>query len=696
MATPDNLSGTDEIESSDLLAVWSSRNRDSRRVSYGQFRDAIADSVENDMIIAVESANASAEIAQTAAETAAGTVAVAVDELRGEIDQTVADALAIPLETAVSAAALAQAASETATTAAQAATDALTGAAKKVELLTPSGGAPAIGIQLPGANAQAISLYDLVSRNFNFFGWLTKAQIAAITAGTFASAASCSTALHRAFSDVAAMGGGVITCPAGGYLFDTINTGSGNESTYVVPRSGVSLIGSGDATEFRVASGENAKYQWNVFLTAGKLENCIFRDFKLNGNAAGNLLAAGPARSNRALSATGGGKNVTVDNITFIGFPGNSPLAFSGSTDCGNIRVQFCRFWEMGSGIPGNVCIDHTDVYLCGEGNKVLYNDFRSTNFITGAAWEFHGDRGEATGNEVKGYSVACWIAPVEQTIFTNTDINHNNFVDIWVGPSFSTVNNAQFGVINISHNIMRMKAGAKAAGGVMFALYGPDKAGAFAEQVNFTHNMCYGVVGEDMIGAQPIQTRGVNISFNHFENFQDGIRLNASGASLGSTYDYWDVSIQGNTIKNCSRYAIHYLISKCKSLMITGNKLLTDVPLTIGILLNGTAEMGFVGGNVISPNYTPYPLIANNAGLAAVNFNQAGSPGTTYTRYNAASLVTGLNKVVYTAGTAAPTTGNGAPGDVSIAMAPAVGSPKGHRCTTYGSPGTWVSEGNL
>lgn len=158
MATPDNLSGTDEIESSDLLAVWSSRNRDSRRVSYGQFRDAIADSVENDMIIAVESANASAEIAQTAAETAAGTVAVAVDELRGEIDQTVANALAIPLETAVSAAALAQAASETSVTSAAAAANALADAAKKSDLLADSGGAN-VNIKQPWVGGFIRSLF---------------------------------------------------------------------------------------------------------------------------------------------------------------------------------------------------------------------------------------------------------------------------------------------------------------------------------------------------------------------------------------------------------------------------------------------------------------------------------------------------------------------------------------------------------
>jgi hypothetical protein len=46
--------------------------------------------------------------------------------------------------------------------------------------------------------------------------------------------------------------------------------------------------------------------------------------------------------------------------------------------------------------------------------------------------------------------------------------------------------------------------------------------------------------------------------------------------------------------------------------------------------------------------------------------------------------------------GSAAPTNGTWRVGDAVINSAPAVGSPKGWRCTVAGTPGTWVSEGNL
>lgn len=45
---------------------------------------------------------------------------------------------------------------------------------------------------------------------------------------------------------------------------------------------------------------------------------------------------------------------------------------------------------------------------------------------------------------------------------------------------------------------------------------------------------------------------------------------------------------------------------------------------------------------------------------------------------------------------TAAPTLGTWGVGDRTVNSAPAVGQPKGWTCTVAGSPGTWVSEGNL
>ena len=54
------------------------------------------------------------------------------------------------------------------------------------------------------------------------------------------------------------------------------------------------------------------------------------------------------------------------------------------------------------------------------------------------------------------------------------------------------------------------------------------------------------------------------------------------------------------------------------------------------------------------------------------------------------------LGVAAYSSGTAAPSTGSAKVGDRCINTAAAVGSPKGWICTVAGTPGTWVSEGNL
>lgn len=55
-----------------------------------------------------------------------------------------------------------------------------------------------------------------------------------------------------------------------------------------------------------------------------------------------------------------------------------------------------------------------------------------------------------------------------------------------------------------------------------------------------------------------------------------------------------------------------------------------------------------------------------------------------------------GTGLIVEQLGNAAPVTGTWAVGDRIEQSVPAVGQPKGWRCTVAGSPGTWVSEGNL
>ena len=82
--------------------------------------------------------------------------------------------------------------------------------------------------------------------------------------------------------------------------------------------------------------------------------------------------------------------------------------------------------------------------------------------------------------------------------------------------------------------------------------------------------------------------------------------------------------------------------------------------------------------------------LVSNNV-FKTCTFTLAGGiwQGTSFYKGNTTGLILVSNSV-------APTTGTWVVGDRVTNTAPAVSSPKGWICTVAGTPGTWVSEGNL
>lgn len=119
---------------------------------------------------------------------------------------------------------------------------------------------------------------------------------------------------------------------------------------------------------------------------------------------------------------------------------------------------------------------------------------------------------------------------------------------------------------------------------------------------------------------------------------------------------------IEGNTLRN---FGTHDIYATHADSIIRGNACLSSV--TDNIRATGSCE---VSGNIGTVNRTGSTATSN------------------YTR-------NGLGRRVVN-GPAAPTTGAWLLGERVVNDVPAVGSPKGWVCTVAGSPGTWVSEGNL
>jgi hypothetical protein len=105
----------------------------------------------------------------------------------------------------------------------------------------------------------------------------------------------------------------------------------------------------------------------------------------------------------------------------------------------------------------------------------------------------------------------------------------------------------------------------------------------------------------------------------------------------------------------------------------------LTYRPTTSGTLNFGLWWVG-VGGTSSTIYVDEFSLCAGEQGL--INPSKFGSFE--------------LNQNTFTTATAAPTTGTWKVGDRVFNSTPAIGQPKGWICTVSGTPGTWVSEGNL
>jgi len=168
MATPDNLSGTDELEPGDLITVWSRRNRDSRRVSVSQFTDTV--------------------------------------------DGIVQAALAEPVEAAVAAAALAQVAATDAQEAADSATDAVAGAVKKADLAAV-GGSGGVGFGLDDDATYARPSNQKMAERKSLLDRIPVTEHESLRAGT--SVSDQADALSKAIALCVASGGDTLYLPPG-------------------------------------------------------------------------------------------------------------------------------------------------------------------------------------------------------------------------------------------------------------------------------------------------------------------------------------------------------------------------------------------------------------------------------------------------------------------------------------------------
>lgn len=174
--------------------------------------------------------------------------------------------------------------------------------------------------------------------------------------------------------------------------------------------------------------------------------------------------------------------------------------------------------------------------------------------------------------------------------------------------------------------------------------------------------------------------------------------------------------SCTGNSVRGGHHSQIRCLQSggfQVQILSITGNILSAGDGSCIPIILDTAAAADvMITGNIVSSQVVA--LQVNAATAVRVTGNRLRSVGTTVLQttgvctssyYDKTNNGTGIGVGVSNGatlfliehfGSAAPVAGLWAVGDRIEQSVPVVGNPKGWRCTVAGSPGSWVSEGNL
>ena len=405
------------------------------------------------------------------------------------------------------------------------------------------------------------------------------------------------TAAIQAAVDSLITSGGTVILPPGIYLLSTINYYAGtNDATYILARSNINIIGNGDSSVLKVGDGQNALDRWNVInKTTGILSNAIYRDFKIDGNAANNLL--GTLRSNHFIGSNGGGYNIEISGITFKDCPGANPVAFgAGGAGTGNIKVHDNRFLEMGSGIPGNTCTDHTSIYLLGPNNKIYNNYFKSTNHVTGAVFEVHDTDAEVYGNYADGYGVSGWVyAESNDLVYTN--IHDNVFENMDDVLSFYAAGTYNIGKIDVTNNVFTMRNNSTT---IVFFSIGPETAGQIIDEINITNNKFIGTafVGNAVPALSFKQVKNLKFDGNTIVDF-GSYNVFGQGNLLGDTYSLHRVIITNNILINTYYALVAQNTTKVKYLEISNNKIF-NAGAGYGFNLNINADSGKIFGNQI------------------------------------------------------------------------------------------------
>ena len=173
---------------------------------------------------------------------------------------------------------------------------------------------------------------------------------------------------------------------------------------------------------------------------------------------------------------------------------------------------------------------------------------------------------------------------------------------------------------------------------------------------------------------------------------------LNSTGVPVviynanGTTLDISDNNLTTNKASSHT-YDVYSEVT-IENIFFNHNKILNTQAAFFSVNLTATAYIEFTN-NFLKSFQQEGGAALTAADILFVNNKQISCAGAVSLTGRYYHTMFGNGNVI-TWGTAAPTTGTWAKGDICVNTSKTVGQPKSWSCTVAGEPGTWVSEGNL
>jgi hypothetical protein len=323
-------------------------------------------------------------------------------------------------------------------------------------------------------------------------------------------------------------------------------------------------------------------------------------------------------------------------------------------------NMEFCSI--LGNVANGGITISSINAVI----KNNIVTDYRAVTQAILVYQEINSDFYDISGNSIltNGTVYGIYYTPVVASISTDRVLFHDNNIKsggraISMQPRNNTITGHTIGKVSVKNNLLNSTGASQ----VCF-YHGVTGAASFTTTL---FDSASNVFKSDLYDAFSVQG-SVASSFSTNDKFYCN-RLNGYISEFaGVDATYVNPYFEGNTGGAGNSRSVYYANTgtvRCINPVFKN--------------MSFKAELAAAGPTLYIEQgwYSATPTVNNAAGARLVNF------------YGALGRAIGY-------GTAAPTTGTWAVGDRVYSQSPSVGNPKSWVCTVAGTPGTWVSEGNL